>query len=82
MRSLQRRIAAVTDSTDKLVSQLRELDHLREQVRKALLLTKRTPHLKRRNRKSTAPRAFSKRPTARLSARLIADTAGVPARTP
>jgi hypothetical protein len=35
MSSLQQRIAAFTDMTANLVTQLRELDLLREQVRKA-----------------------------------------------
>jgi hypothetical protein len=35
MSSLQRRIAAITDTTANLIIQLRELDELREQVRKA-----------------------------------------------
>jgi len=35
MSSLQRRIAAFIDTTANLVTQLRELDLLREQVRKA-----------------------------------------------
>jgi len=35
MSSLQQRIAAVTDTTANLITQLRELDLLREQVRKA-----------------------------------------------
>src|SRR5215831_5184185 len=35
--SLEQRIAAVTNSTANLVSQLRELDEVREQVREALL---------------------------------------------
>jgi len=33
MSSLQRRIAAITDTTANLIAQLRELDRLREQVR-------------------------------------------------
>ena len=66
MVSIQRRISAVTDSTAHLVAQLRELDELREQVRTALLL--RAPRLKRRNRKGTTPRVFSKRAAARLPA--------------
>jgi hypothetical protein len=45
MSSIEQRIVAVTDSTANLVAQLRELDQLREQVRKALLL--RAPRLKR-----------------------------------
>jgi len=35
MRSLQQLIAAFTDTTANLITQLRELDLLREQVRKA-----------------------------------------------
>jgi hypothetical protein len=35
MSSLQRRITAVIDTTANLITQLRELDRLREQVRKA-----------------------------------------------
>ena len=35
MSSLQQRIAAFTDMTANLITQLRELDLLREQVRKA-----------------------------------------------
>ena len=49
MSSLQRRIAAVTDTTANLVAQLRELDRLREQVRKALLSAQKSPQPKRRN---------------------------------
>jgi len=63
---IQERISAVTASTANLVAQLRELEQLREQVRTALLL--RAPGLKRRNRKGTAPRVFSKRATATLAA--------------
>ena len=37
MSSLQQRIAAVADETSGLVAQLRELERLREQVRKAEL---------------------------------------------
>ena len=37
MISLQQRIAVITDMKANLVAQLRELDRLREQVRKALL---------------------------------------------
>jgi hypothetical protein len=37
MISLQQRIAVITDTKANLVAQLRELDRLREQVRKALL---------------------------------------------
>ena len=37
MRPLQQRIAAVTDTTTYLIAQLRELDRLRELVKKAEL---------------------------------------------
>jgi len=50
MSSIQRRIVAVTDSTAHLVAQLRELDELREQVRRAL---------RRQNSKSITPGVFS-----------------------
>jgi hypothetical protein len=49
MSSLQRRIAAVTDTTAKLIMQLRELDQLRDQVRKALLSAGKLPQPKQRN---------------------------------
>src|SRR5712672_474222 len=46
MSSLQQRIAAVTDTTANLIAQLRELDRLREQVRKALLSARKSPQPK------------------------------------
>lgn len=49
MSSLQRRIAALTYSSADLIAQLRELDRLREQVRKAQLLSKGSTQPKRRN---------------------------------
>jgi hypothetical protein len=49
MRSLERRLAAFTDSTANLIAQLRELDRLRERVRKAEL-TRRSPQVDRRKR--------------------------------
>jgi len=49
MRSLQQRIAAVTDMTANLIAQLRELDRLREQVRKAELSARGSPQPKRRD---------------------------------
>ncbi len=49
MRSLQRRIAAVSDTTANLIDQLRELDRLREQVREALLSVRKSQQPKRRN---------------------------------
>jgi len=36
--SIQERIATITDTTSDLIAQLRELDRLRESVRKAQLL--------------------------------------------
>ena len=60
MSPLQRDIAAITETTAKLVVQLSELEQLREQVRKALLSTKRAPRLKRRNGTGTFPRASLK----------------------
>jgi hypothetical protein len=56
MTSLQRRIASLTDTTANLIRQLRELQDLREQIRKARLSVKRTPDAKRRNRHRTTPR--------------------------
>jgi hypothetical protein len=53
MSSLQRRIAALTHSTADLIAQLRELDRLREQVRKAQLISKRSTLPKRRNGNGT-----------------------------
>ena len=55
MSSLQRRIAAVTDTTANLIAQLRELDRLREQVRKALRSARKSPQLKRRNGNGAIP---------------------------
>jgi hypothetical protein len=52
--------AAITETTANLVAQLSELEQLREQVRKALLSTKRAPRLKRRNGTGTIPRASLK----------------------
>ncbi len=49
MSSLQRYIAAVTDETSGLVAQLRELERLREQVRKAEL-ARRSRQIDRRKR--------------------------------
>ena len=47
MTPLQQRIAAITDTTANLIAQLRELDSLRERVRKAQAERQRRP--KRRN---------------------------------
>jgi len=49
MSSLQQRIAAVTDTTANLIAQLRELDQLRDQVRKAMLSKRKSPQPKPRN---------------------------------
>ena len=48
MRSLQQRIAAVTNMRANLIARLRELDRLREEVRKAQSSARRL-RLKRRN---------------------------------
>lgn len=56
MSSLQRRIAALTHSTADLIAQLRELDRLREQVRKAQLVSKRSTQPKRRDANGTIAR--------------------------
>jgi hypothetical protein len=50
MSPLQKRIAAITDTTTNLTAQLRELDLLRERVRKAQQSLKMQPSLKRRPR--------------------------------
>jgi hypothetical protein len=55
MSSLQRRIAAVTDTTADLIAQLRELDRLREQVRNALLSAQKSRQPKRRNGSGAIP---------------------------
>lgn len=79
MSSIQRRIAAVTDSATNLIAQLDELDQLREQLRTALLLANSAPRLNRRRRKGDAiPRVFSNRPIASLPAA----ASGLPGRTP
>jgi hypothetical protein len=56
MSPLQRRVTAITNSTANLVAQLRELDQVREQVRKALLSAKRVQRLKaaEREQRTTA----------------------------
>jgi hypothetical protein len=56
MSPLQQRIAAVTDTTANLIAQLRELDLLREQVRRAQLSAKREPRPKRRDENATVRR--------------------------
>jgi hypothetical protein len=49
MNSLHHNLAAFTDTTANLIAQLRELDRLRERVRKAEL-TWRSPQVDRRKR--------------------------------
>ena len=48
MRSLQRRLEAVTDTTANLIAQLRELEGLRERVRKAELALRSRPANRRK----------------------------------
>jgi ATPase subunit of ABC transporter with duplicated ATPase domains len=50
MSSLQQRIAAVTDTIANLIAQLRELDRLRERVRKAKLSAWRSRRIDHRRR--------------------------------
>jgi len=50
MSSLQQRLAAITHTTANLIVQLRELDRLRERVRKAQLLARRSRQIDRRKR--------------------------------
>jgi hypothetical protein len=66
MSSLQRRIAAVTDTTANLIAQLRELDRLREQVRKALLSARKSPQPKRQNWDGGIHGLIGNRPTVNL----------------
>jgi hypothetical protein len=70
MNSLQRRIAAVTDTTADLIAQLRELDRLREQVRKALLSAQKSPQSKRRNGSGAIPGSHWQLAAANLPNRL------------
>jgi len=60
MSSLQKRIAAITDTTANLVAQLRELDRLREQVRIARLSARKSPQPKLRNGNGTIQRSHRK----------------------
>jgi hypothetical protein len=62
MDTLQR-LAAITDATANLIAQLRELDELREQVRKAELSA-------RRSRPTTRKTSFDGERRRVLSARL------------
>ena len=64
MSSLQQRIAAVADETSGLVAQLRELERLREQVRKEEL-ARRSRQIDRRKRTRIGrlePESRSRRP--------------------
>jgi hypothetical protein len=56
MSPLQRRISVLSHSTADLIAQLRELDRLREQVRKAQLFSKRSAQPKPRTGNSTISR--------------------------
>jgi len=58
--ALQQRIAAFTRTTADLTAQLRELDRLREQVRKALLSAQKSPQPKRRSGNGGVPRSHWK----------------------
>jgi len=78
MSVLQRRIASVTDTTAHLVTQLQELDQLRERVKKALLSSKRPPPRRRPNRKVAVSRAYP----GRTDAKLCTAELGVPTRAP
>ncbi len=60
MSSLQRRIASVSDTTANLIAQLRELDRLRDQLRKALLSVRKSPQPKRRNGNGAIRRSHRK----------------------
>jgi hypothetical protein len=50
MRSLQRLIAYVADTSANLIGELRELDRLRKRVRKAKLAAKESRRIDRRKR--------------------------------
>ena len=57
MRSLQQRIAAVTNMRANLIARLRELDRLREEVRKAQSSARGLRRPKRRNGEGAIPRS-------------------------
>ena len=63
MMTLQRRITAVTETTALLIAQLRELERLREHVRKALLLVEIAPRQRRRNGTRAVSSIFRGRPS-------------------
>jgi hypothetical protein len=78
MSALQQRIAAVSNTTANLLAQLRELDLLRERVRKAQLsVIKREPRPKRRGEEHQYPASLAElterprqpRPTSRVDGR-------------
>ena len=60
MISFQRRMAVVTDPTENLVAQMRELDRLREQIRKALLAAPKSPQPKLWNGHAVTSRSSPK----------------------
>jgi hypothetical protein len=60
MSSIQERIAAVTDSTTKLVVQLHELNELQERVSKAEL-ARRSLRLGTRKQRTPSPNGFENR---------------------
>ena len=63
MMTLQRRITAVTETTALLIAQLRELERLRENVRKALLSVEIAPRQRRRNGTRAVSGIFRGRPS-------------------
>jgi hypothetical protein len=63
MMTLQRRITAVTKTTALLIAQLRELERLREHVRRALLLVEIAPRQRRRNGTRAVSSIFRGRPS-------------------
>jgi hypothetical protein len=77
MSSLQRRIAILTHSTAGLVAELRELELLREQVKRARLIWFRSTQPKPRNGTGRMPRASAdmtrRRPAPIRTARLELD---------
>jgi hypothetical protein len=55
MNSLQRHIATITNISDNLITELRELDRLRDEIRKVVLQSKGAPRPIRRTRSSKTP---------------------------
>jgi hypothetical protein len=74
MISLHQRLAAVTDRTANLTAQLRELNELRERVRKAELAlgSRRADHRKRTRIRSLTPLNRSGKPSRRARVRYLA----------